>query len=242
MKYLYRDSFSAFQIAGGAIIGSMLVLILSTAVFSIFLNLISAFILGLSSAMMVLLIIPSGVLSRYANEIVRIERVTPYVLEELATVYLTTKSVFEAISYVSRGSYAVVSSEFSRMIDRFNFGHSPEQLLEEFAVNQPSVTLKRGLLAFVNFVESSSSGLDTVINDSHENLQRRFEQVTLQWESRMMVFSGVLVFLPLIIVLGLAVRGLATNPIILLLPVIQYGLSSLMRRMMLPFNEILIGE
>jgi pilus assembly protein TadC len=242
VRHLYQDSFSAFHIAGGAIIGSILVLVVSTVVFSTVLNLLSALILGLSSAMMVLLIIPSGVLSRYANEVVRIERVTPYVLEELATVYLTTKSVFEAISYVSRGPYIVVSKEFSRMINQFNYGHPPEQLLTEFAVNQPSVTLKRGLLAFVNFVESSSSGLDTVINDSHESLQRRFEQLTLQWESRMMVFSGVLVFLPLIIVLGLAVRGLANNPIILLLPVIQYGLSSIMRRMMLPFNQILIGE
>ena len=239
---MYRDSFSAFHIAGGAVIGSISVLILSIAVFSIILNPLSAVILGLSSAMMVLLIVPSGVLSRYANEIMQIERVTPYILEELATVYLTTKSVFESISYVSRGPYVVVSSELSRMINQFNFGHPPEKLLTEFAVNQPSVTLKRGLLAFVNFVESRSSGLDTVINDSHENLQRRFEQLTLQWESRMMVYSGILVFLPLIIVLGLAIRGLANNPIILLLPVIQYGLSSLLRRMMLPFNQILIGE
>lgn len=242
VRYLYRDSLSAFHIAGGAVIGSIFVLILSTVVFSIILNTLSAVILGLSSALMVLLIVPSGVLSRYTKEIMQIDRATPYVLEELATVYLTTKSVFEAISYASRGPYTIVSSKLSQMIDLLNFGHPPEQLVKEYAVNQPSVTLKRGLLAFVNLVESNSGGLDNVINDSHENLQRRFEQLTLQWESRMMVYSGVLVFLPIILVLGLAVRGLANNPIILILPIIQFGLSSLLRRMMLPFNQILIGE
>jgi hypothetical protein len=123
-----------------------------------------------------------------------------------------------------------------------NYGHPPEQLLKKYAVNQPSSILKRGLLAFVNSVGSDSTALDNVIKDSHENLQRRFEQMTLQWESRMMVYSGVLVFLPLITVLGLAVRGLADNPIILILPLIQLGLSSLLRRVMLPFNQILIGE
>lgn len=242
VRYLYQDSFSAYHIAGGAVIGSIFVMILSTIAFSIILNPISAAILGLSGSMMILLIVPSGILSRYTKEIVQIERATPYVLEELATVYLITKSVFDAITYASRGPYAVVSSKLSQMVNQLNYGHPPEQLLKKYAVSQPSPTLKRGLLAFVNFVESNSSGLDHVINDSHENLQQRFEQLTLQWESRMMVYSGVLVFLPLIIVLGLAVRGLANNPIILILPLIQFVLSSLLRRVMLPFNQILIGE
>ena len=242
VRYLYQDSFSAFHITGGTVFVSILILILSTGVFSIILNSISAVILGLSSAMMVMLIIPNGILSRYSREIIQIDQATSYVLEELATVYLTTGSVFEAISYTSRGPHTVISSKLSPMIDLLNFGHPPEQLLKKYAANQPSVILKRGLLAFVNFVDSDSTALDSVINDSHENLQRRFEQMTLQWESRMMVYSGVLVFLPLIVVLGLAVRGLANNPIILILPLIQLGLSSLLRKMMLPYNRILIGE
>ena len=111
-----------------------------------------------------------------------------------------------------------------------------------FAINQPSFTLRRGLLAFIQYIESSASNLDAVIVDAHENIQRRYEKLTIQWESRMMVYSGLLVFLPIIIILGLAIRGLADNPLILLLPVFQFGFSKLLHSSLLPKENILLGE
>ena len=58
----------------------------------------------------------------------------------------------------------------------------------------------------------------------------------------MMVYSGLMVFLPIIVILGLAIRGLADNPLILLLPVLQFGLSRLLFSTFLPDEMILLGE
>lgn len=179
---------------------------------------------------------------QYNCKIAQIERIIPYVLEELATIYLSTQSIFEAMLYVSQGEYGIISSEISNMIDQLNAGISPETLLSDFSEIHPSITLRRGLTQFVYYITSKNEELDTVIKDAHENLQRQYESLTFQWESRMMVYAGVLVFLPLVLVLGLSIRGLVGNPAILLLPIIHYCLSSLLQKMLLPRNFILIGE
>ncbi|MFW9830156.1 MAG: type II secretion system F family protein, partial [Candidatus Thorarchaeota archaeon] len=161
---------------------------------------------------------------------------------ELSTIYLTTNSMFEAIEYVSKGDYGIISSEFSKMIPLLNCGVSPEHLLTHFATTQPSIILRRGLLTFIQSSETSRSSLDAVITDSHDNLQRKYERLTMQWESRMMVYTGLLVFLPIIIILGLSIRGLADNPLILLLPILQFGLSKFLLSTFLPNEMILLGE
>jgi len=204
-------------------------------------NLFSAAILSSSLAVFVALVILNSVTARYDSEIARTERETPYALEELATIYISTGSVFDAILYVSQGNYGTISSALAQMIPLLNSGIPPEHLLTEMAHKQPSPTLRRGILSFVDFVQTNSTNLDAVITDSHENLQRRFEHLTLQWESRLMVYAGLLVFLPLIIVLGLAVRGLCNNPLVLLLPALLFILSGLLKKGLLPRDSILIG-
>jgi pilus assembly protein TadC len=188
------------------------------------------------------LLILNGVISRYHRQLVQIEKATPHVLEELATIFLTTGSVFEAIEYISKGDYGAVSSAFSEMISPLNCGMPPEQLLGRYAKRQPSLVLRRGLLSFIQFVESSSTNLEAVILDAHQDLQRRYERRTLQWESRMMVIAGVLVFLPIIFILGVAIRGLANHPFILLLPVLQLVIAKIMVSALLPEEMILLGE
>jgi hypothetical protein len=187
-------------------------------------------------------VILNGLTSKFNNQKLQFEKVAPFVLEELATIYLTTGSAFEAIQYVSKGDYCFISDAFSQMINPLNQGVAPEQLLRRYAISQPSIALRRGLLAFTQFIESSNSNLDAVIVDAHEQIQRKYEKLTIQWESRMMVYVGVLVFLPIIIILGLAIRGLADNPLILLLPIFQFGFSKLLFSTLLPSENLLLGE
>jgi len=242
VEYLYHDTLCPVSITGGVVLVSLALFGLSTIILSLFVNPISAFVLGITIGLMSYFIIMNGLISRYNSQLVQIEKVAPYVLEELATIYLTTGSVFEAIQYVSKGEYSLVSEAFLKMIIPLNQGEAPERLLMGFAINQPSFTLRRGLLAFIQFIESSTSNLDAVIVDAHENIQRRYEKLTIQWESRMMVYTGLLVFLPIIIILGLAIRGLLDNPLILLLPAFQFGFSKLLHSSLLPNENILLGE
>jgi pilus assembly protein TadC len=207
-----------------------------------FLPIPSALVLSITIGLIVALILLNSILSKYQKRLVQIERSTPHVLEELATLFQTTGSVFESIEYVSKGDYGIVSEAFSEMIVPLNCGTPPEQLLRQFATSQPSMTLRRGLLTFIQFVESASTNLESVINDAHEDLQRRYQRRTLQWESRMMVIAGVLVFLPIIFILGVSIRGLANHPLVLLLPVSQFILSKLMISALLPKELILLGE
>ncbi len=207
-----------------------------------FFSILNSIVLSVTIVLMISLVLLNNVLAKYQNTLIQIEKDTPHVLEELATIYLTTESVFESIEYVSKGDYGEISKAFTGMISPLNNGSPPEQLLQAYADSQPSITLRRGLHTFIQFIEASTSNIEAVITDAHEALQRRFEWRTLQWESRMMVISGVLVFVPIIFILGIAIRGLANNPMVLLLPIIQFILSKIMVSSLLPTDSILLGE
>ncbi len=242
IEFLYHDSVRPIHILGGIIVVGLTSFGVTTLLLSYFLVMLTVLVLGITIGLMSCLILLNSVLSKYHTQLVQIERATPHVLEELATIFLTTGSVFESIEYVSKGDYGTISSAFSEMIVPLNNGLPPEQLLRQYATNQPSMALRRGLLAFIQFVEASTTNLEAVINDAHEDLQRRYERLTMQWESRMMVIAGVLVFLPIIFILGVAIRGLANHPLVLLLPVFQFVLSKIMVSALLPKELILLGE
>jgi hypothetical protein len=242
IDFLYKDTIRPAQVVSGLLICSLVIASFSCGLLSIFFSLPSAIILAITVALVSCLIILNSPISKYQRKLVRIERATPHVLEELATIYLTTGSVFESIEYVSKGDYDIISSAFSEMISPLNCGVSPERLLRRYAINQPSINLRRGLLTFIQFVESSTTNLEAVILDAHEDLQRKYERRTLQWESRMMVIAGVLVFLPIIFILGVAIRGLANHPLVLLLPIIQLVIAKIMVSSLLPEEMILLGE
>ena len=231
-----------FQVLGGITIVILACTCITILILNNFLAFLSALVLGITMGLMVGLILLNRIQIKYQKQIVQIEKATPHVLEELVTLFLTTGSVFESIEYVSKGDYGIVSKAFADMITPLNYGTPPEQLLRQYATNQPSMTLRRGLLTFIQFIESSAKYLETVINDAHEDLQRRYQRRTMQWESRMMVIAGVLVFLPIIFILGASLRGLANHPIVLLLPVSQFILSKLMISLLLPKELILLGE
>ncbi len=241
-QFLYQNTLTPINLLGGIVIAGVTVFCVSTFLLSLLLNILSAIVLGTTIALMSGLILFNSVVSKYNRQLMLIEKSTPYVLEELATIFLSTGSVFDAIQYVSRGDYGGISIAFTKMLTPLNHGSPPEQLLQKFARNQPSMTLRRGLLTFIQTIESSTTNLDAVILDAHENIQRKYERLTLQWESRMMVLAGLLVFLPIIFILGAAIRGLADHPLILLLPIFQFGLSKIMLRTLLPNELILLGE
>ncbi len=242
VNFLYQNTLNPLHISGGVLIVSIGICILSMFTLILLVSALSAVFLSITIALISSLIIFNNIVSRYSKELALIEKATPYVLEELATLFLTTGSVFEAIQYVAKGEYGIISTEFAKMINSLNSGVRPEQLLKNFAIQQPSITLRRGLFTFIQFIESTTNSLDAVITESHENLQRRYERLTFQWESRMMVYSGLLVFLPIIIVLGIAIRGFADNPLILLLPIFHYALSKILLSILLPNDLILLGE
>ncbi|MDO8124551.1 MAG: hypothetical protein Q6364_09255, partial [Candidatus Hermodarchaeota archaeon] len=214
VSFLYQESAQPTSILGGVIVLSGILFTIMGIVLSVFLNLVSTLILSVTITSMFGLIQINSISTKYHHAITQIERHAPYVLEELATIFLATGSVFESIHYVSRGEYDQISIAFSKMISPLNRGVAPEQLLMDFANQQPSITLRRGLLTFIQLVEASNNSLDAVIGEAHENIQRHYERMTMQWESRMMVYSGLLVFLPIIILLGAAIRGFADNPLI----------------------------
>ena len=242
IEYLYNHEIRPLHLLGGVVVVGLMTISLLTFILGNFLPLMSAVVLGFTIGILICLILLNGILSKYQNQLIEIEKSTPHVLEELATIYATTGSVFESIEFVSKGDYGTIASEFSKMIEPLNYGTPPEQLIRNYATNQPSMTLRRGLLTFIQFIEASTTNLEAVINDAHEELQRRYERRTLQWESRMMVLAGVLVFLPIIFILGVAIRGLASHPIILLLPLIQLVISKIMISTLLPKDLILLGE
>jgi pilus assembly protein TadC len=242
IAFLYQNSLRPTHIMGGIVVVSGVSILTTILVLSQFLAIIGALVLGITIGLIACLTFFYNIISKYQKQLLTIEKATPQVLEELATLFLTTGSAFESIEYVSKGDYGPISSAFSKMIVMLNNGLPPEQLLREYATSQPSMTLRRGLLTFIQFIESSATNLEAAINDAHEDLQRKYEGRTIQWESRMMVISGMLVFLPIIFILGVAIRGLGSHPFVLILPIFQFLLSKIMVSKLLPKDLILLGE
>jgi len=242
VEFLYQNTLQPKHILGGILFCSTVLFCVSAFILNLLINTLSAMILSGTIALMSSLILLNSISTRYRQSITQIEKHAPYVLEELTTIFTATGSIFESIQYVSKGGYEPISSSFSEMISPLNLGVPPEQLLTNFATHQPSITLRRGIIAFIQFAQASDTSLDSVIIEAHESLQRHYERLTLQWESRMMVYSGLLVFLPIIILLGAAIRGLAENPLILILPIFQFGISKMMQKILFPNELVLLGE
>jgi len=162
-------------------------------------------------------------------------------IEDFLTAYNSTGSIFDAIKFVSEGNYPYISEEFRKIIYKINCGYPPEDLLRDFAITQPSETLKSFILTMLD-LRADLNAIQKIVELNRMQIQMEYQKFTMQIESRIMIAVGLTVFLPLIFGLTSIIWGIGDTPLILILIPLQVILMWVLTRGLVKSKLTILGE
>lgn len=144
-----------------------------------------------------------------------------FILKELCLVLLSTHSIIDAIAFVKSGNYPMISRDFNLLLMNCINGCPPEKLLREYAFNQPSVTLRQGLIAIANMPEISASTLNFTSKYSSTEIRRiyREQSAKLELYCLLIIVQGLL--FPFTYMFLLFYLGFSLSPLVFLLVPLQ---------------------
>ena len=136
--------------------------------------------------------------------------------EQFALVYKAGGTIFDAIQMIAQSEHPYLSEAFQRILAEIQQGVPPERALMNFANNQPSQDMRRYIITILSASERDVDLLDMVSGESYE-ADMTLRQKNLELESRLLVTTALLTYLPMVAVLGLSLTGVAENPLVILL-------------------------
>ncbi|TFG11956.1 hypothetical protein EU537_10795 [Candidatus Thorarchaeota archaeon] len=136
--------------------------------------------------------------------------------EQFALVYQAGGTIFDAIEMIAKSEHPYLSKAFQRILGEIQKGVSPERALMNFANNQPSQDMRRYIITILSATERDVDLLDMVSGESYE-ADMTLRQKNLELESRLLVTTALLTYLPIVAVLALSLNGAAENPLVILL-------------------------
>ncbi len=153
---------------------------------------------------------PVSVMNSYR---VQLSDVSDIVFEQFVLVFKAGGTIFDAIELVASSGYPVVSQAFQKMLADIADGTPPETCIREFALAQPSRDMRRYLTAVLAALERDTDLLQLLAGESFE-ADMTLRQKNLELESRLMVVAALNTYTPLMLVLALALQGLASSPFV----------------------------
>jgi len=172
-------------------------------------------------------------LLNYLPNKLRIERFTiakyaSLILQECYFVRSSTGSVFDALQVIKLGSYPYVSDKIQEIGFKTQSGQDPDSLLLNYAYTQPSTALRHGLVEILSSQMLSEETLRHLIELSESEVRGHFQEFSLQFESRALVFLASSFFIPLIFSFSIAMLGLASSPFVFLVAPFHTALMDFM--------------
>lgn len=157
-------------------------------------------------------------LLNYLPNKLRIERFTiakyaSLILQECYFVLSSTGSIFDALQTIKLGAYPYVSEKIQEIGFKTQNGQDPDGLLLNYAYSQPSTALRYGLVEILSSQMLSEETLRRLIELSESEVRGHFQEFSLQFESRSLVFLASSFFTPLVFSFGIAMLGLASSPL-----------------------------
>jgi len=144
-----------------------------------------------------------------------------FVLKELNLVLLSTNSIFEAINFIKSGGYPLISRDFDEIIMNCVNGFTPEELLQEYALNQPSTTLRQGLMAIESTSEISASTLKIFSRFSSSEIRRIYKEQSVKMEMYCLLIIVLGLLFPFTYTFLLSYLGFSSSPLAFLMAPIQ---------------------
>jgi len=158
-------------------------------------------------------------LLNYLPNKLRIERFTiakyaSLILQECYFVSSSTGSVFDALQVIKLGDYPYISEKIQEIGFKTQSGQDPDSLLLDYAYNQPSTALRHGLVEILSSQMLSEETLRHLIELSESEVRGHFQEFSLQFESRALVFLASSFFIPLVFSFSIAMLGLFSSPFV----------------------------
>ncbi len=137
--------------------------------------------------------------------------------QDLSLILNTTNSIFDAVQFLSKARYPVLSEKFSDILFEITFNRkSPEFLINQFLYELPSGELKERLLTIM----ATNFQPDKLLNQM-ENIagEKRLEYsiATEQLENKLLILMAICLFLPMVFGLFLSFLGTTGNYLCLII-------------------------
>lgn len=167
---------------------------------------------------------------------------TDLVFQDLILILNTTNSIFDAIEFLAKAHYPIISQKFKKMTFQINFfGNTPENLLSEFITNLPNGNLKERMITIIATKFQPEKLLQQLESLSGEK-KYEYEAITRQLESKLVIIIGISLLFPLVLTVFLSMTGLAANFISLLMVPLFIGALHQLKTRLLEKNFALFGE
>ncbi|MBN2230594.1 MAG: type II secretion system F family protein [Candidatus Thorarchaeota archaeon] len=150
------------------------------------------------------------------------------VYEQFILVFQTGGTIFDAIEMVAQSEHPYLSKAFQMMLERISEGVPPEECLMEFAKDQPSDDIRRYFTTIVSSRERRTELLDEISGESYE-ADLALRQKNLELESRILIVSALVTYVPIMLTLAVSLSGYATQPIVILLAPLFIFLNAILR-------------
>ncbi|MFX1295325.1 MAG: hypothetical protein ACFFD2_10790 [Promethearchaeota archaeon] len=162
--------------------------------------------------------------------------------QDLLLILNTTNSVFNAIDFVSKACYPILSEKFQNMLYKINrFGISPELLINGFIETLPNGNLRERLVSLM-----AAKFLPSKIQSQLESLEgekkSEYTAVTRNLESKLTILVGICLFIPVLTALFTSFTGYVANFIALAIIPIFVLVSSKIKARIIKSNFELFGE
>jgi len=176
--------------------------------------------------------IKNSVTSIYTNEKIVHASLAPLVFYELSLSLEATDSVFEAIKSIAQSNYPIVSQKFRDILRKTSFGHSPEKLLFDYALTQPSNDFKTAVLAILSVGKQNTSNIEEYFRE----MENEYEKMTREIEMRILLIVTVSTFLPFLLTMTYTLWGYSW--LIPTIPLVQIFLQKFpSKKILLPLSR-----
>ncbi|MHA1425565.1 MAG: hypothetical protein ACTSQI_06225 [Candidatus Helarchaeota archaeon] len=162
--------------------------------------------------------------------------------QDLLLVLNTTNSIFDAIYFISRAGYPILSEKFSNIFYNVTVkGYSPEKQLTEYLENLPSGNLKERLITVMS-TKFRPSKLAEQLETLAGEKKLEYDVATKNFEGKLIIIVGFCLFFPILIALFISFLGYLANILsIIMIPSFIILNNKLKAKLLLPQFQ-LFGE
>lgn len=230
------------EIAASSIgISAILAVVFFSLIFIV--NLLLAIIVSFSIAYFSSTYVLNYLPNKLRTERYTIAKYASLILEELNFILSVTGSIFDALFIIGNAHYPHVSEKFRNILFQSYNGGDPEELLLDYAREQPSKAFNRGLTEVLFTHAFTSKILRSMIDFSDQEIRGYFQEFTFELEGRALLFLGLTFFILLIIAFAVAVFYFTSSTLFfLIIPIHLIFCEYLSRRLISSEVELLGGH
>lgn len=208
--------FKPEDVLAGAL-GTSIIIGLASLSALFYLNSLMAIIIAIALSYVSFSFLMNYLPNRLRAERIAISSYTSLILQEFYFTLKSTGSVFDALQAIILGDYPYITEKIKEISLQILSGKDPDKLLMDYAQSQPSIAFRHGLIEILSARMLTEGTLRYLIDLSEFEVRGDFQEFSLQFESKALVFLASGFFLPLVFSFGITMLGLFGSPYVFLI-------------------------